>query len=297
MAVRNLSHLISLLALRGEIIHTLDQVKAHPLTQTFVPLFESLRNEWNAVFTEELALRDGLSAANARVFSVDTTLNALASRVAKVLLILTGDDKAHPLYLAFFKKKNLTDFKRPILGAQLEAMKGWIPELKKSDDAALAALGAEVEAAVTLAEEALATRTKLETESSFFRETGNRKKLFNKVNAARKQTHGELAKMPHEKLGVPVSFANLFFRHASNGGEAEEAITLETLDEEIASLEKQIAEKKAVRDDLRIEIEKQAQMEAEKAAEQASLLELEKAAAAAAQKVAEAKAKLAAMPA
>lgn len=296
MAVRNLSHLISLIALRGEIIHTLDQVKAHPLTQTYVPLFEGLRNEWNAVFTEELALRDGLSAANARVFTVDTTLNTLASRVAKVLLILTGDDKAHPLYFAYFKKKNLTDFKRPILGAQLEAMKGWIPELKKSDDTTLAALGAEVEAAVTLAEEAITTRTKLEMEGSFFRETGNRKKLFDKVNAARKQTHGELAKMPHEKLGVPVSFANLFFRHTS-GGEAEEAMTLETLDEEIASLEKQLAERMAVRDALRVEIEKQAQMEADKAAEQAALMELEKAAAAAAQKVAEAKAKLAAMPA
>jgi hypothetical protein len=296
MAVRNLSHLISLIALRGEIIHTLDQVKAHPLTQTYVPLFEALRDEWNAVFTEELALRDGLSAANARVFAVDTALNALASRVAKVLLILTGDDKAHPLYFAYFKKKSLTDFKRPILGAQLEAMKGWIPELKKSDDATLAALGAEVETAVALAEQALATRTKLETESSFFRETGNRKKLFDKVNAARKQTHGELAKMPHEKLGVPASFANLFFRHVS-GGDAEEAITLEALDEEIASLENQLAERKAVRDALRVAIEKQAQMAAEKASEQAALLELEKAAAAAAQKVAEAKAKLAAMQA
>ena len=296
MAVRNLSHLISLLALRGEIIHTLDQVKAHPLTQTYVPLFETLRDDWNAVFTEELALRDGLSAANARVFAVDTALNALASRVAKVLLILTGDDKAHPLYIAYFKKKSLTDFKRPILGAQLEAMKGWIPELKKSDDATLAALGAEVEAAVALAEDALATRTKLETESSFFRETGSRRKLFDKVNAARKQTHGELAKMPHEKLGVPVSFANLFFRHVS-GGDAEEALTLEALDEEIAGLEKQLAERKAVRDALRVAIERQAQMAAEKAAEQAALLELEKAAAAAMQKVAEAKAKLAAMQA
>jgi len=296
MAVRNLSHLISLLALRGEIIHTLDQVTAHPLTQAYVPVFEGLRDEWNAVFKEELALRDGLSAANARIFAVDTALNALASRVSKVLLTLTEDDRTHPLYVAYFKKKSLTDFKRPILGAQLEAMRGWIPELKKSDDATLAALGAEVEAAVTLAEEAVATRAKLEMESSFFRETGSRMKLFDKVNATRKQTHGELAKMPHEKLGVPGTFANLFFRHAPRS-DGEEGISIEGLEEEIAGLEKQLAERKAVRDALRAELEKQAQREAEKAAEQAALVELEKAAAAAAQKVAEAKAKLAAMTA
>jgi len=296
MAVRNLRHLISLLALRGEIIHTLDQVTAHPLTQTYIPVFEALRDDWGAVFTEELALRDGLSAANARIFTIDTALNGLAGRVAKVLLGLTGDDKTHPLYLAYFKKKTLSDFKRPILGAQLEAMKGWMPELKKSDDPALAALGAEVETAVALADAALATRTKLEAENVFFRETGSRKKLFDKVNAARKQTHGELAKMPHEKLGLPAGFANLFFRHLSSGND-DVTMTIEMIDEEIAALEEQIAEKKALREALLAELAKRAQTEAARAAEQAALAELERAAVEATRKVAEAKAKLAALSA
>lgn len=296
MAVRNLSHLISLIALRGEIIHTLDQVKAHPLTQAYVPVFEGLRDEWSAVFAEELALRDGLSAVNARIFSSDVALNGLAGRVAKALLNLTGEDRGHPLYVAYFKKKSLGDFKRPILGSQLEAMKGWVPELKQSDDPTLAALGAEVEAAVKIADEAVNTRTKLETESVFFRETGNRKKLFNKVNATRKQTHGELGKMHHETVGLPAAFADLFFRHAS-GSNDEEPLTVEAIDEEIADLEKQIADRKALRAAVVAELENQAKAEAEKAAEQAVLAELEKAAAAAAQRIAEVKAKIAAMPA
>jgi len=287
---------MSLLALRGEIIHTLGQVKAHPLTQAYVPIFEGMRDDWGAIFAEELTLRDEVSAVNARIYTVDTTLNTLASRVSKVVLTLTGDDKSHPLYVAYFKKKSLADFKRPILGAQLEAMKGWIPELKKSDDPALAALGAEIETAVTLAEEAVAIRAKLERDSTFFRETGSRKKLFDKANAARKQTHGELAKMPYEKLGLPSNFADLFFRHTSSP-DAEEAPTIDALDEEITSLEKQLAGKKAIRDAVLDEVKKQAQMEAEKASALADLADLEKAAAAAAQKVAEAKTKLAEMPA
>jgi hypothetical protein len=72
-------------------------------------------------------------------------------------------------------------------------------------------------------------------------------------------------------------------------------MSIEGLDEEIAGLEKQVAERKAVREALLAELEKQAQREAAKAAEQAVLVELEKAAVAAAQKLAEAKAKLAAM--
>lgn len=296
MAVRNLRHLISLLALRGEIIHTLDQVKAHPLTQTYIPVFEALRDEWSAVFAEELALRDGLSAANARIVSIDTTLNGLAGRVSKLLLVITDDDKTHPLYVAYFKKKTLSDFKRPILGAQLEAMKGWISELKTSEDPNLVTLGADVEAAVTLADAAVAARSKLEADNAFFRETGSRKKLFDKVNAARQQTHGELAKMPHEKLGLPATFANLFFRHLASDND-DAPITVEMIDEEIAALEEQVADKRALREALLAERAKEAQVQAAKAAEQAALAELERAAAEATRKVAEAKAKLAALSA
>ena len=100
----------------------------------------------------------------------------------------------------------------------------------------------------------------------------------------------------HEKLGLPANFADLFFRHGSSS-DAEEAPTIEALDEEITRLEKQLADKKAIRDAVLGEIEDQAQREAEKAAALAALAELEKAAAAAAQKVAEARTKLAEMPA
>jgi hypothetical protein len=295
MAVRNLSHLISLLALRGEIIHTLDQLRANPHTQGHIAAFEGLRDEWGVVFAEELALRDSLSATNARVYTTDAGLNALASRVSKAILTLTGDDRTHPLYFAYFKKKSLSDFKRPILGTQLEAMRGWVPELKKSDEPVLSALGGEVEAAVIAADEAVSARTLLEAGIAFFREAGGRKKFFDKANALRKQSHGELAKMSYEKLGLPASFANLFFRHESAGsGGDEEPVTVETIDAEIMSLEAQIAEKKALKAEIVAAIEQQAKAEAQKAAEQAALAELERAAAEAMQKVAAAKAKLAA---
>jgi hypothetical protein len=153
-------------------------------------------------------------------------------------------------------------------GAQLDAMGGWVPQLKTSDALALSALGAEVEAAVIAADEAVNARTLLEAKIAFFREAGGRKKLFDKANALRKQSHGELAKMPHEKLGLTAGFANLFFRHESGGGGGdEEPVTVGTIDAEIASFEAQIAEKKASKAELVAAIEEQAKAEAQKAAE------------------------------
>lgn len=292
MAIRNLSHYIALLALRGEIIYTLDQVKSHPLTQGYVPLFEGLRDDWGAAFAEELALRDGLSLASARVLSCDAALNSLASRVSKALLTITEDNRSHPLYVAYFKKKSLSDFRRPVLGPQLEAMRGWVAPLKASAEPALSQLGAEVEAAVAAADAAVATRSSLETSNTFFRETGNRKKLFDKVNAARQSTYGELARMPHENTGVPRGFADMFFRHESVRDEDQP--TVESLDAEIAELEQQLAERRELRARLAAEVEREAR--AEEAAKQAEIAELEKTAAEAEQKAAEARARLAALP-
>jgi hypothetical protein len=294
MALRTLSYLSSLLALRSEIIHSLDQLKAHPLTQGYVPVFEGLRDEWGAVFAEELALRDALSAASARIFSVGVRLDELASRISKAILTLTGDDKTHALYTAYFNKKSLAAFKRPLLGSQHAAMRGWIPELQKSDAPSLKVFAEEVEAAVKAGDEALKAREAREAESTFFRAVGTRKKFFEKVNAVRKQTYGEIAKMRHDHLGLPASFAEPFFRHDSDRADRKPP-TLESVAAEIAELEAQTRAKKDLYKKLEAEEEARAKKEAEKAAKLAAIAELQKIADEAARKIAEATAQLAAL--
>lgn len=274
MAVRNLSYLLSLLSLRGEIIFTLDQVKANPLTQSYVPIYEGLRGDWGVIFAEDLALRDSLSQASARLQTVRATLNALASCVSKAVLTVTGESRKHTLYGAYFRKRSLSQFRRLAWGLKLEAMEGWIMLLKGSDIPALVELGAEVETAMAAVKEVMAKQAALEAELSFFRLNGNRKKLFDKVNAVRKQTHGELAKMSHEKVGVRASFANLFFLHESSRDEEEP--TFDSVDEAIARLEKELAEQKKVRKGLEVKAEQEAKAKAEEAARQAQIEALEK---------------------
>jgi len=285
MAVRILSHLISLLALRSEITVTIDQLEAHPLTQGFVPAFQGVREDWGVVFNEELALNDKISSAKARIYTIDLKLNGYAGDVAKAVLSLTGDDRTHPLFIAYFESNTLGEFKKPILGSQLESMRGWIKELKGSDIATLAALGPKIEEAVNAADMLVKERDALEADLKFFRDTGSRRKLVEKVNGLRKKTHGELGKMPHDMLGLPTRFADQFFLHAS--GSKNEAPTIESLDQEIEALQEDLTAKLEMRKALEDEAKEVAE-----AAKRATLAELQKVADEAAKKAAEAQAKI-----
>jgi hypothetical protein len=290
MAIRNLGYLGSLTPLRGEIKYSLDQVTAHPLTAAHVPAFEALRDEWGVVSNEEVALRDKQSAVAAGMVWIKVTLSGLASDVSKSLLRLTEDDRTHPLYLAYFKKRALNEVKRLGFSDLTELVRGWILELKGSDVPDLSALGTEVEAAVDAADKAVKTRDALAAQCTFFREIGNRKKLFDKVNAVRNLTYAALAKMPHDNVGLPRSFADLFFLH--DAGSDDKPATLDSIDEELASLEKQVAEKQEQRKGLVAELESLAQEEAKEAAKQAAIAALQEETAAMTKKIAEAQAKI-----
>jgi hypothetical protein len=77
-----------------------------------------------------------------------------------------------------------------------------------------------------------------------FRDIGARKQFIDKVNAARKQTHGELSKLPFQQLGLPTDFADQFFRPETRADEEEEEETIDTVKASIADLDAQLTEKK-----------------------------------------------------
>jgi septal ring factor EnvC (AmiA/AmiB activator) len=143
---------------------------------------------------------------------------------------------------------------------------------------------------VDAADKAVKTRDALAAQCTFFREIGNRKKLFDKVNAVRNLTYAALAKMPHDHVGLPRSFADLFFLHDSSGD--DKPATIDSIDQELASLEKQVAEKQEQRKGLVAELEILAQEEAQEAAKQAAIAALQEETAAMTKKIAEAQAKI-----
>jgi DNA repair exonuclease SbcCD ATPase subunit len=278
---------------RVEIVYTHSKLEAEPLAQEHAPIFSALLADWDAVNAEALALSDALSHAQAMIDSLDTRLNHLASRLQKATLVITRNNRKHAQYLRYFDKPPHV-LMRPVLGAKLEKLKSFVPSLKASPHDALKVIGGELEALTKEATEAALKKLTLEGQRKDFYAMGAKKRLIDKVNAARKKLHGDLGKLAHEATGVPANFADQFFlrREPREAAEEPKEESVQGMKEEIAELEAALNDRKARLEQLIAEQELAAQREAKLAAEKAVLAELEKAAAEAAQKVALQKAKL-----
>ena len=90
---------------------------------------------------------------------------------------------------------------------------------------------------------------------------------IDRVNAARKEAYGILSTFPHKYVGLPLNFADQFFLR--NRSKAGDEVTVEALDEDIAALKGELAEKEAQRDQMKAAEEKATE---EKAAAEAALI-------------------------
>ena len=166
--------------------------------------------------------------------------------------------RASRIRAALLKDKPLGRFRRPVLGGQLLAMADWSETLTKCGVPALAALAPQASQLVDAGRAAEALRNAAQKKNRDFRDVGVRKQLIDKVNAARKETHGALAKLPFENPALPQGFAETFFY--SDPPRAEE----ETIDEVKTSIEELTAEL-AERSALLKKLEEEAAIEAQEA--------------------------------
>ena len=297
MNIRTLTPRTSLPVLRAEIIYSLARLKAHPLAAPHVPAFEALRSECDAVLSTENALRDGLAEAEAAIDMRDEALDEGADRLSAALLAITRNDREHPLYTLYFGGRPLSRFKRPVLGAELEAMRAWIPLLTNNKHPSLAALAPELEASIKAADATLALMQELSQKLKELRSDGALRVLVEKTNATRKAVCGALAKLPHEQTGLPSDFASQFFRRgpvSQNG--PEQPTTIEEVTAKLAELAEETAENQALLAELKAQAaeEAKAKAKAEEDAARAKLAELEMVMANAAKEAAAMKAKLSA---
>jgi len=223
MSIRTIEPRTSLALIHAEITYTLIRLKTHPLGAPHIAAFEALRQTWTPVHAEELSLRESIAEAQARVDAADDELDDFVGRLDKTMRIVTHDDRNHPLYRFFFGKKTPSAFRRPVLGAQLEAMRPWTAALAGSDEPSLQTLGAELAPKIAAADAALKNRDAAIEARDHFRDLGPRKKLVDALNATRKGTFGALSRLPHEKPGLPPSFADRFFRRDTAPADAEPA--------------------------------------------------------------------------
>jgi hypothetical protein len=278
MSARILKPKTALITLLGELRYTLSRLHANPLTTAHVATFQALRDEWRPVLDKEISLQEALSDAQALIDAEDAALDDFASRVSKTVLTITKDDRGSALYTHFFGNKSLSEFRRPNLGAQLEAMRPWGDSLANSPFPALKAMAKEHAQLVAAADKAVSARDKARQQNKQFREVGERRQFVDKLNAARKVTHGALAKLALETPGLPSGFADQFFRSEASrdeGDDEETPPTIAQVTETIDALEAQLTSQKALLAKLQGEAEAATKAAAAREADQTALSDLQ----------------------
>jgi uncharacterized coiled-coil protein SlyX len=290
LAVRTLALRTALPQLLIELDYTRNRLRTNPLGAPFLPAFDALRAEWDGVFAQELALRAAQTLAQAMIDAADDAIDDFCADHAKAVLAITKDDVSHPLWELFYGKKTLAQFRRPVLGGQLETMRGWIGLLQKSEYPTLAALAPRLIPLVKAADDAVAARAKAEQDNRLFRAVGARKQWIDKLNATRKESFGALGKLPHEQAGLPSDFASRFFRPAPTV--TDEDVTVASVKARIGELETELADQGELLKELEAAAAQDAEAQKQVDADRAALAEAEKTMADAAQKAAALKAKL-----
>ncbi len=289
MAPPTLSTNHSLETLFDEMFFTATTLGADPHAATSAVAFSAfLQKDWQPVAERERALRCGVLLAQAAVGSLDARLDTWVDRFHHTLLMSTGNRRDVPQYQRYFGALPPSLLKRPVLGAQLETVAAWLPSIQSGSDAALTALGKELDGLVTDGQQAEAGLDLARSVVKDFREVGARRALFDKANALRQTTFGELAGWVHDhpEKNLDPDWADGFFRRIARDrlspyaerarilgeiGELNENLVerqqrLSQLDAQHAAVEAQENERRAVEERLRaLEAEtreKQAQAQA-----------------------------------
>ncbi|HZF52811.1 MAG TPA: hypothetical protein VE093_29345 [Polyangiaceae bacterium] len=290
--VPTLDSRLTLEALYFSLLFTLVRLKLDPRLQPFVPVFEQLRAAWVDVCSQEHDLIDARLQAEAKVDYVDAELDRTSDGIASAILLETKNNRKALLFVRYFGSQQPSRFRKSVLGPQLTAMRTWVPSLTESPIPALSAYAGPLAAQIQAADQALALASVAEQKITDFRMFGERKQLFDKVNGARKQLHGDVSKMIHEhpEWSLTRDYVNALFEHDS----APPELSIAELNEKIQAANSEAAKLTALREQRIADEQAEAaeRAEAEKKAKLAVIEAAEKAAAQAAARVAALKADL-----
>ncbi len=139
---------------------------------------------WTEVHTEQLALWDAQIGADALVTIADDVLDAIVDRFSVAALAVVGQNREDSRYTLYFKTPP-SSLKVPVLGPQLETLKGWSTMLATEKEPSLAAFSKELKSALKRANEAIKARTITAAANDTFRKTGALSRYFGAVEAAR----------------------------------------------------------------------------------------------------------------
>lgn len=293
MAILTLhSNSYSLNTLHDEILYTFTRLKAEGSMTALTATFESLLGECKKAQETEVGLHEKIIMAEAMVDTCDDRLDRGIDALSSTILKISQGDRSHALYQRYFGLVRPSELKKPILGEELDTVRKWIDSLKSSLYKEVQEVGATLEKVVKEADLAVKEVNSAREQMADFRTTGIRALLFEKVNAARKSTYGELSKRSHDISDKKSSdFANQFFMRVRSK-KRPDPVTANQFKLRIEELQQDLKLVQEQYDMLQAQEENKAKLEADYEAELKRLSETEKAHEASAKRAAELKEKL-----
>ncbi len=185
-----------------------------------------------------------IATASAKAFYIDAQLNLITDELVASLLKITKKDRDDPLWRVFFNGKDVSEFKRPILGGQLAAMRLWPTALESSPHDELKAIGAKLAPLLPVADAAEKDVLAQDQREVEFRNVGRWRQHVDRSNAERKAAFGFLSELPHKQpeLKLPSGYADFFFRHDTSRRKANQLRTSEDIAKEIRGLKDRIVD-------------------------------------------------------
>lgn len=263
MSARILGYSLGLFSLLREILYTQGRITQEPLAAAYISTFQGLRTEWQNIQVEEITHIDKITLAQAFVDKTDQNIDTFSGRVSNLVNEYTDGNTRKQLRTALFKNKSLSKFRKPVLAGQLQDMADWSDILKNCGIQPLVLLADEAAALIEAGKNAAEQRNAAQSANRQFRDVGARKQFIDKCNAARKEMHGALAKLPFQHPNLPTNFADGFF---ASGPTRDEEETIDEVKASIEALEEQLAERTALLKKLEEDAENAAREEQERKA-------------------------------
>jgi hypothetical protein len=214
----------ALRALLEQSTYTGTKSSAHPLTANLSPEYEAFQVKYLTVQGKEIQLSIEILKASARITVADDAIDNLVDRISSALQVVESGGKGSGLYAFYFKGKQPSEHKKPVLAGQLETCRGWVEPLLSSPHAILNELGVELQKAVLAADDAVKALAAAKQANREFRTVGERRALFDEFNAMQKRNYGKIAELPHTEAGkgLPRTFAEQFFKKGARKQADEE---------------------------------------------------------------------------
>lgn len=204
---------------RGEWLYTHIRLGNDPHAKALSKKFGTYEPSWAKAVAIQQQLQDDLIRANIQVDQTDIVLDALVDRVNLAIQVAIASNHPASLFALFFAGVAPSLLKRPVLGAELEAMRPWPKLLQDSGVDALMALSKLVLEAVAAGDAAVAARKDAIAALDHFSALGAGKALLDQLNKLRDNTYGTLRELrtDNPKWGVPADWADSFFQHDLQG--------------------------------------------------------------------------------